>query len=216
MPNIGYLFRGYDILKGNPLSPKKRSFDPGFRQMIFNPTYNKERYTADRRYKIPDNADVTSKHACKSEFSSDSVMTMSDYQKSLMAKASVEGSGRIKIVEASFSASTEYNRVRKTVESNTKSIIKSEAYCTVYEGMLNTGTPPELSENFIAYVTGLLATKDYGNFIDTFGTHFIEAMDMGARYSNLVITFTLISVVFANFEIQIDTAMLSFHSDIKY
>ena len=183
--------------------------------MIFNPTYKKERQTADRRYKIPDYVDITRKQACRSEFSSDTVMTMSDYQKSLLAKASVEGSGSYKIVEASFSASTEYSRVQKTVESNTKSIIKSEAYCTVYEGMLHTGKPPELSENFIGYVTDLLASKDYGNFLDTFGTHFIEAVDMGARYSNLVITFALISMMFANFEIQFDITILSFHSDFK-
>ena len=113
MPNVGYLFRGYNILKGNPIAPGK-SFDPGFRQMIFSPTYKKERSTADRRYKIPDNVDVTRKQACKSEFSSEAVMTMSDYQKSLMAKVSVGGSARIKLVKASFSASTEYSRVRKT------------------------------------------------------------------------------------------------------
>ena len=184
MPNIGYLFRGYNILKGNPLAPGK-SFDPGFRQMIFDATYERDRYTADRRYKIPDNVDITRKKACKSEFSSETVMTLSDYQNSLMAKASVEGSGRIKVVKAAFSASTEYNRVRQTIESNTKSIIKSEACCTVYEGLMNTGTPPRLSENFIASVRALLETRDYGDFLDSFGTHFIESVDMGARFGIL-------------------------------
>ena len=185
MPNIGYLFRGYNILKGNPIAPGK-SFDPGFRQMIFEPTYDKDRYTADRRYKIPDNVDITKKKACKSEFSSETVMTLADYQKSLMAKATVEGSASFKVVDAAFSASTEYNRVRQTIESNTKSIIKSEACCTAYEGFMNTGTPPKLSENFIAFVKRLPESKEYGDFLNSFGTHFIDSVDMGARFGILV------------------------------
>ena len=180
MNNIGYLFRGYNLLKGNPLTPE-RTFDPGFQQMIFDATYNDNKKTADDRYEIPDNVQVTKKIACKAEFSSETVMTLAEYQKSLMAKASVEGSAKIKVVDAAFSASIEYNRVRKTIESNTRSIIKSEASCTVYEGMMNAGAPPKFTKNFLAFVDRLQQTKDYGRFIDTFGTHYISSLDMGAR-----------------------------------
>ena len=180
MRNIGYLFKGYNILTGNPLSPK--NFDPGFQAMIFEATYEEDRYTADRRYKIPDNVDVTSKQSCNSKYSSETVMTLSEYQKSLRAKVSVSGSAAIKIVDAAFSASIEYNRVKKTVESNTMSIIKSEAFCTVYEALMNTGTPPKLSGNFIASLKRVAGTKDYGRFLDAFGTHFVLSMNMGARF----------------------------------
>ena len=183
MPNIGYLFRGYDILKGNPIDPEQ-SFDPGFKQMIFKPTYKEQRSTADKRFKIPDNVDAMNKVACKYEFSSEALMTMSAYQETLMAKAHLEGSGTYKIVDASFSVSTEYNRVRKKVESNSKTIMKSEAFCTVYGASLNTGTPPDLSQNFIAYVKDLQERENYLEFLDAFGTHFIESIDMGARYDS--------------------------------
>ena len=181
MTNIGYLFRGYNILQGNPVDPDK-AFDPGFRAKIFKATYNGNRKTDDERYRIPDNVDITGKLSCSTSFSSETVMTMSEYQNSLLAKASVSGSAKIKVVDASFTASIEYNRMRKTIESNTKTVIKSEATCTVYEAIIQTGTPPELSENFIQVVQRASRTKNYGDLLDTFGTHFVESVDMGARY----------------------------------
>lgn len=84
--NIGYLFRGYSILEGNPLDPTV--FDPGFKSKIFQATYEQNKRTDDQRYKIPDNVDILAKEACSSSFSSETVMTESDYQRSLLAKAS--------------------------------------------------------------------------------------------------------------------------------
>ena len=71
MNNIGYLLKGYSIIEGNPLDPKR--FDPGFKTKIFKTTYNGDRSTSDRRYKIPDNVDITSKTACSLSFSSETV-----------------------------------------------------------------------------------------------------------------------------------------------
>ena len=147
MTNIGYLFRGYSVLEGNPLDPKK--FDPGFKAKIFEATYTGDRKTDDLRYKIPDGVDILGQSACSLSFSSQTIMTSSDYQKSLLAKASVSGSGQHGIVEGSFSASTEYSKMSKTLKKNEKSIISSEATCSVYEGLLNIGTPPKLSRNFL-------------------------------------------------------------------
>lgn len=183
MTNIGYLFRGYNVIKGNPLDPER--FDPGFRGKIFQAAYSEDRKTDDLRYKIPDSVDVVTKTTCRTSYSAETVSTLSDYQNSLMAKASVSGSGRYKVVKASFSASIEYNRVRKTLESNDKSIIKTEAMCTVYEAILQTGSPPSLTESFLNAIKEAKRTKQYGAFLDTFGTHFIESIDMGARYAAL-------------------------------
>ena len=36
IPNIGYLFRGYHLYKGNPLATQVTS-DPGFQNLIFEP-----------------------------------------------------------------------------------------------------------------------------------------------------------------------------------
>ena len=180
MSNIGYLFRGYNVLEGNPIDPD-RSFDPGFKSKIFKATYTKDRRTDDQRYKIPDFVDIFGKTSCSSTFSSETVMTVSEYQQSLMAKAAVSGSAQYGVVKGSFSASTEYNRMKSALESNTKSIIKTEATCTVYEGRIQTGTPPEFTENFLESVKFYSGSKEYDKLLDTFGTHFVEAVEMGAR-----------------------------------
>ncbi|XP_065054736.1 perforin-like protein 1 [Rhopilema esculentum] len=186
MPNIGYLFKGYNVLEGNPMDPEK--FDPGFRAKIFQASYQQDRLTDDRQFKIPDNVDLDEKEACSSSFSAESVMTESDYQKSLMAKAAVSGSGQVGVVEASFSASTEYTEMSKSLKSNTKSVIKTEATCIVYEARVQTGTPPEFTANFLETVKRLGQDPEgYGRFLDTFGTHFVETVDMGARYAKLQI-----------------------------
>ncbi len=128
--NIGYLLRGYGILEGNPLDPTR--FDPGFKSKIFQATYEKNSMTSDGRFKIPDNVDIFSKVACSSSFSSETVSTEADYQRSLMAKASISVSGKIAIVDASFTGSSEYNSKSKLLRKNEKNVIRSEASCTVY------------------------------------------------------------------------------------
>ena len=180
MSNIGYLFKGYNIIEGNPMDPKR--FDPGFKAKIFEATYEKDRRTDDQQYKIPDNVDLDEKESCSSSFSAETVMTKSDYQRSLLAKASASGSGQIKVVKASFSASTEYSTTSKILQSNDRSIIKTEATCIVYEARVQTGTPPKFTPNFLETVKLLgRGQNDYGKFLDTFGTHFVESVDMGAR-----------------------------------
>ncbi len=90
-------------------------------------------------------------------------------------------SGTFSIVEAAFTASTEYNKKSSLLKKNTKTIIRSEATCTIYEGRVQTGTPPKFTDNFLQSVKLLGEKPEYGRFLDTFGTHFVEAVDMGAR-----------------------------------
>ena len=156
-------------------------FDPGFASPIFKAEFNKGRKTADQSYLIPDNADIIVKTACSDSVSVETIMTESEYQQSLRAKASVSGSGQIKAVKASFTASTEYSRMSKELKSNTKSIIKNEVYCVVYEARIQTGSPPPVTDNFKEFVKRMASEKNYPEFLDTFGTHFVEYTDMGAR-----------------------------------
>ena len=157
-------------------------FDPGFASAIFESEFNKDRRTADRSYKIPDNADVIAKTACSDSVTVETIMTESEYQQDLSMKASASVSGQVKVVEASFTASTEYTRMSKQLKSNTKSVIKNEASCVVYEARLQTGTSPPITENFREFIKKMASDENYPEFFDTFGTHFVEVVDMGARY----------------------------------
>lgn len=56
--NLGYIGRGYDLFKGNPLSDDG-VVDQGFRLPIMELPYT-HKFTADGTYRIPDNVDVIS------------------------------------------------------------------------------------------------------------------------------------------------------------
>ena len=156
-------------------------FDPGFTAPIFKSEFEKGRTTADQSYKIPDNADVIAKSACSDSVTVETIMTESQYQQDLLTKASASASGQLKAVKASFTASAEYSRMSKQLKSNTKSVVKNEASCVVYEARIQTGTPPPVTDNFAAFVKKMATDKNFPEFFDTFGTHFVEYVDMGAR-----------------------------------
>ena len=130
---------------------------------------------------MPDNADIIAKTACSDSVSVDTIMTESQYQNDLSLKASASVSGQVKVVKASFTASAEYTRMSKELKSNTKSVIKNEASCVVYEARIQTGTPPPVTDNFKGFVKKMATDENFGEFLDTFGTHFVEYVDMGAR-----------------------------------
>ena len=54
--NLGYIGRGYDLYKGNPLSDDG-VVDQGFRLPIMDLPYT-HKFTADGQYRVPDNVDV--------------------------------------------------------------------------------------------------------------------------------------------------------------
>ena len=179
LPNIGFLFSGYNIITGNPMDPDR--FDPGFAEKIFKAEYKKGRRTDDRKYTIPDNADVIAKTACNDAVTVETIMTESEYQHDLSTKAAASVSGKVEVVEASFTASTEYTRISSQLKSNKKTVIKNEASCIVYGARVQTGTPPPVTDNFRAFVKKMAKNKNYADFFNTFGTHFVEFIDMGAR-----------------------------------
>ena len=156
-------------------------FDPGFKSPIFKTEYSESRVTGDRMFNVPDNADLVAKTACSDSVTVDKIMTESQYQQDLLAKASVGASGNIKGVKASFTASAEYTRMSKELKSNTKSVIKNEASCVVYEARIQTGTPPEVTNNFREAVKTMARDDSFNDFLNTFGTHYVEYVDMGAR-----------------------------------
>ena len=155
--------------------------DRGFVGKIFKAEYKKGRQTDDRRYTIPDNADIIAKTACSDAATVETIMTESEYQHDLSTKAAASVSGKVEVAEASFTASIEYERMSKQLKSNTKSIIKNEASCIVYGARVQTGTPPPVTDNFRASVKKMAKKKNYASFLDTYGTHFVEYIDMGAR-----------------------------------
>lgn len=68
--NIDYMFSGYNLFEGNPIT-WSQSCDPGFTgRKIFNPNYSRKTITSDGRYKVPNALNVITKKGCKFNFQS--------------------------------------------------------------------------------------------------------------------------------------------------
>lgn len=63
----------------------------------------------------------------------------------------------------------------------------SKGECQVYKAAINTDSPPPLSKNFLDDVERLLlppnSDDSYYEFIEKYGTHFVESMTMGSKIS---------------------------------
>jgi len=182
MPNIGYVFSGYDIFYGNPLTVSGLPVDPGFRQPIFQASYGNNATTADQRYLQPDGTFIRGcSGSCSLSFGSIEMSGLKKYQQSLERKVSlsVEGYG------AKFSASLDYKEVKEGTESSHCLYTHADVSCCAYIVELLAFAPPPLSANFRAAVGTLSDTYDektYMRVIQYFGTHFISQALMGGLY----------------------------------
>jgi len=181
MPNIGYLFRGYDLMYGNPL-PTDGFFDPGFRQPVFTAVYTPGSLTPDQQYKQPDGTFIAScSGTCSLNFVSKEIAGTHSYQDSLEEKTSVSAGGW----GSKFSASTDYKRVQKDFSSHDYVDTHSDATCCAYEATIETFLQPSLHPGFEAGLKAMPTTYDftkYKKFIDTFGTHYVSKLTMGALF----------------------------------
>merc|ERR1719186_2193174 len=181
MANIGYLFKGYDIMKGNPLRVDGLKGGPGYRAPIFKATYASGSKTADGRYLQPDGTTIMDcRGTCSLSFDTEEIFGSKSYQDSLSRKASLSVEG----YDAKFSASADYKEVLSTTEDGSNIYTQSSASCCSYlaENLFN---GPPLSENFLAFVKSLTDeyNKDvYQSVIDNFGTHYIKRILIGSLY----------------------------------
>ena len=181
MRNIGYLGAGYNVFQGNPHSSDLAGGDPGFgKNQIFSLTYNQGLTTSDQRWSIPDGTTVRSVAGCTYSSTASIVKGAQSYSNSLSQDVSVSGSGW----GASFSVSTDYQRVEQSSSQYTRSNVENSAKCSVYSAQLTQYVAHTLTLGFRNGVKTLVDTSNkgaYSNFIDAFGTHYTRSVDMGAK-----------------------------------
>ena len=86
----------------------------------------------------------------------------------------------------SFSASASYKKAVQEMKDSKSVYIFSEARCLYYASTLDPTVPAPLAENFKISLQELErdGTKEkYFDFFDNYGTHFVKAIDYGARYT---------------------------------
>lgn len=180
MNNIGYLLKGYDVFYGNPMPTGGTLEDPGYRQMIFDAKYS-GRKTSDERYQVPDGVEIEKAESCSYTFGSSFITGQKSYSESLGIKASIQGS----FLFGSFSASTDYHHVERSTKQGSSLFTHAEATCLVYSGNVKKYDHPPFSKNFEEGLKSLpqqYNESKYSDFLDTFGTHYIKSVSMGALF----------------------------------
>ena len=178
-PNIGFIYRGYDIFKGYP---EAKSVDPGFRESIFEPSYSKNKKTPDQRYEIPNSIGVLNIQSCSGRFESKTFFTQKEYQKDLAVKAGISVEG---FFAGSFSASVDYQKTQKTIASSQSIVVESNALCNIYKANILSYEKPKFTQNFIKGLKQLKdgTTQSKSRFLSAFGTHYVRDIKMGSRYT---------------------------------
>ena len=179
-PNIDYTFVGYDIVRGYPLTTAR---DPGFKKAIFKADYVNGKSNGDCRYLVPKGVKALQDVSCDVSFKSDTVRNTAEFHKSLATSASVEGGG----FGFSFSASASYQKATSEMSSGEYVYIISKAQCTSYFSEIDLSSLPPFDEGFQSFATKLEGAsstdQDVSDFIETYGTHFLESVTFGSSYT---------------------------------
>lgn len=182
--NIMYMGVGYDIYKGNPQGINNNGqLDPGFKGSIFNLTVDGD-LTPDHKFILPKGIVGHECISCEMAFSSQKIQSIYDYSRIISRKVG----GNIGFNKAfKFSASWSYKKIYNLVEERNRTIIANEANCAIYCLRGQTFSPRIFSEDFLMGVSFLSNDVDdpiYLEFIDSFGTHYINSMTLGSDFAS--------------------------------
>ncbi|XP_062601466.1 uncharacterized protein LOC134263170 [Saccostrea cucullata] len=186
--NLGYIGRGYDLFKGNPLSDDG-VVDQGFRLPIMELPYT-HKFTADGEYRIPDNVDVIAESSAKFGSSFYSVQSESDYKRMLSVDASVNAARGGWGVSASFSASASYQKNTREIHKGETTTLNIVSRAVAYRARMSETAKMSKVNEYVEKAVMLLPMENcedeslqemYLNFIREFGTHYTTQVVMGAK-----------------------------------
>ncbi|XP_052065031.1 uncharacterized protein LOC127704847 [Mytilus californianus] len=185
---LGYICRGYDIYKGNPVSDEGE-VDQGFRLPVLDLPFN-FRFTADGEYRIPDNVDVISETSASFGSSYHQVKTETDYQSMLQVDVSVHAEASGFGFSGSFMASTSYQKTVKEMTKGETTTLDIVGRANVYKARLSSaGTMSKLSDFLEDNIRALPSEnceedaiqQRYIQLVEQFGTHYTTEVVMGAK-----------------------------------
>jgi len=184
-PNVRYLGRGYNVLKGNP----NDQYDPGYLFSVLTFTQGEGRTSPGGRYKVPDQVQAFQVDSCSYKSQVSEIFGAKSYQEYLDNDVSFEAEDGFSLMSARFSASTSYRKVSQSTKKSRLHYAIVKAKCIAYELAVNyRQTEIEITEDFRQAVKDLpyerldhLTMLKYFRFIDTYGTHIITRMTMGAE-----------------------------------
>lgn len=182
MPNIDYIFHGYNFLYGNPVVDPQVGRDPGVSRMpIFQATFDRGLTTPDQRYLIPDGMSFLKTVSCRMDFTSGQDRSEKAYIKSL---ADTVGAGA-SFLGFGFKANTKVQDKTTELRKVSYSYVITEAVCSVYTGAVTMDFLTKPSDEFVASLKKCekdLSDYCFRSLIDKFGTHFLTDVIMGSKY----------------------------------
>jgi len=181
--NTEYLFKGYDILKGNPLHIGND--DPGFIGQIFDVSWTHGLVNSACQYQVPNGASLTnSAQSCTLSSHSSTIYGMASHTRELQGRVSFSG---LEAFHSKFSGSASYQRIKSDLDTSRWVIVTAGAQCGAYT---LTNTPghiagAEFHPSFATEVFALPLVYDeeaYSNFVSKFGTHYVKSVTLGSAY----------------------------------
>ena len=191
IPNIDFLFMGYDISKGNPTS--SRGLDPGFKtaSRIFEVSHS-YRLSADGLLYTPLGVYGIRSLACSGDFSTATSQNAEEYIRNMNAKFGVSVEGGVSVLSGAFSADGEMQRKFKELSSEKKAILSRQAMCSIYRVDVDQISPPRLAPQMVNLINNLIEASRVEDWINVrmfrnkiqelFGTHYISSMTLGSKF----------------------------------
>lgn len=186
LKNPGYLFKGYDILKGNPL-PFIASEDPGFTLDIFAEAYTHGLVNSACQYRVPNGASfIDSQQSCSLSSTSSTIYGEASLTRELQNRVDL-GGVEIEAFQSKFSGSFSYQKVKTDLDTNEVVMVVTGAQCGAYTLTNNPGdiAGAEFSPGFATEVFGLplnYSVQAYADFVSKYGTHYVNKITLGSAY----------------------------------
>jgi len=180
LKNIDFVFKGYDIMLGNPL-PVDAASDPGFKQPIFDMAYTK---TQDPGSEYMEPVGITISDCSGSCHGASSVVTISTSSAYQTTLSKITTHTRHSWFNA-FSSSQSYKNLHSETETGESVFTIENGICCTFElDMESNGA--KLTDHFLAWINHLPEEYDqdtYEQFTQAFGTHYLTHLQMGAIYA---------------------------------
>ena len=183
-PGFQFLGRGYDVLFGNVFDTSGNG-DGGWREQIFEFTTNQGLKTPDHLWSVPDYTNSLLISACSVDQTETILNDSFDYQNSVSVGFNVN----LDLFGAAFQFGIDSKHVSDTTITQDSIFAQLESTCAAYQLNMNRYKTPNVTEEFVYGAQSLTDIYDeaaYMEFIQTFGTHYIQQLRLGGRWGWLI------------------------------
>eukprot|EP00928_Gymnodinium_smaydae_P057382 TRINITY_DN4062_c0_g6_i1.p1 TRINITY_DN4062_c0_g6~~TRINITY_DN4062_c0_g6_i1.p1 ORF type:complete len:1846 (-),score=225.98 TRINITY_DN4062_c0_g6_i1:77-5614(-) len=184
-PSVSWLTSGFNIFKGDPFP--NSGVLAGFGNAVFRIDYSEGTGSGDAGTCVPDGFDIKQSISSTYSVSSSLISTSDQYSDSVASAFGISGSvsasanGMGGSLAGSYSDESEKRTERAS--TNKLKLVVTSASDTHYTALLKSGrSVPQTDPNFEHEVAAASSQARYKYIFDSFGTHYMKKIQMGARF----------------------------------